>query len=134
MFSTLEISTSALVAEQLRLNAIADNIANLHSTHGAQDGGPYRRKEVIFQVGSPLVRQLGHGVTGRIQEDRRTSFEKRYLPGHPDADENGYVLFPNVKLEVELVDMIEASRAYEANVTAMDVTKGMMVNTLRLLA
>lgn len=132
MFGTLDVSTSGLVAQRIRMDTIAGNVANAFATRRADgEPGPFRRKVALFETGD------GFGAAGvhvqRIAED--PSEPRRVLePGHPDADERGFVAYPNVDVSTEMVNMIEAARAYEANVTAMEMTKTMMANTLRLLA
>jgi flagellar basal-body rod protein FlgC len=132
MFDALDISSSALKAQRTRLDTIAANLANMNTTRSA-DGKPYRRRFAVFAPGRPEdVNAPGVRVSG-IELDR-SEFRKAYEPGHPDADAEGYVRYPNVDLAVEVVNAMEASRAYEANVTAMEVTKAMINSTLRLIA
>jgi flagellar basal-body rod protein FlgC len=140
LFGGLEISASALTAERLRMDVVAENLANAQTTRGA-DGQPYRRKEVVLQeragaFGASLsaaMNQRGGGVeVAGIAEDQ-TPLKQVYDPGHPDADENGYVAMPNVDTVTEMVDLIGAQRAYEANVTAMQAAKQMFSRTLELL-
>jgi flagellar basal-body rod protein FlgC len=140
MFGGLEISASALTAERLRMDVVAENLANAQTTRGA-NGEPYRRKEVVLQeragsFGASLsaaMNQRGGGVeVAGIAEDQ-TPLKQVYDPGHPDADENGYVAMPNVDTVTEMVDLIGAQRAYEANVTAMQAAKQMFSRTLELL-
>ncbi len=132
MLGTLDVSASALSAERIRLNTIAQNLANANTTRDAWGRpNPYRRREVVFSPertrdGEPGVRVLD------VQEDPRP-FRLTWDPGHPDAVK-GYVRMPNVNVIEEMVDMIMASRAYEANVTAMEVTKSMAASTLQILA
>ena len=145
IFDSLAISGSGLSAERLRMDVTAENLANAQTTRGAA-GGPYRRKSVVLQettgsgFGSALAGavgaqggQPGGGVqVGGIVQD--PSPPKRvYDPGHPDADAQGYVSMPNVDPVTEMVDLISASRAYEANVTAMQTAKAMFSKTLELL-
>jgi flagellar basal-body rod protein FlgC len=137
MFDTLDISASGLQAQRVRMDTIAANIANLNTTRDA-DGraNPYRRRFAVFASGlSGRGADAGKpGVhVGRIKQDD-SPFQKRFQPGHPDAGPDGMVLYPNIDLSVEFVNALEASRAYEANVTTMEVTKSMMNSTLRLLA
>ncbi|MFO0974421.1 MAG: flagellar basal body rod protein FlgC [Phycisphaerae bacterium] len=132
MFGTLDISTSGLVAQRTRLDAIAGNIANV-STAGRTDGSiePYRRRAVLFGAGD------GHGGRGVHVEKIVNDPEPARLvkePGHPYADERGMVLYPNVDLPTEMIDGMLAVRAFEANVTAIEATKAMAASTLRLLA
>ena len=144
MFGGLEISASGLTAERMRMDVTAENLANAQTTRGA-NGQPYRRKEVILQeastsFGATLSNVMGGGPTagnGGVQvagvvEDQ-TPLKRIYDPGHPDADAQGYVSMPNVNPVTEMVDLISASRAYEANVTAMQAAKTMFSRTLEIL-
>jgi flagellar basal-body rod protein FlgC len=149
MFDALQVSASALTAERLRMDVTAENLANAESTRGA-NGGPYRRKEVILSeavsgqdFGSRLSVAMGGGATrgggtpggvevAAITEDARPP-RMVHDPGHPDADANGYVAMPNVDSVTEMVDLISSSRAYEANVTAMQASKQMFAKTMELL-
>jgi len=146
MFDGLEISASGLTAERMRMDVVAQNLANAQTTRGA-DGQPYRRQEVVLQertptsgFGAALAGAMGGGRTGtpggvqvaQIAKDQ-TPLKRVYDPGHPDADANGYVQMPNVDSVSEMVDLISAQRAYEANVTAMQAAKQMFSKTLELL-
>jgi flagellar basal-body rod protein FlgC len=129
MFDALEVSASALTAERLRMDVTAENLANAQTTRGA-DGNPYRRKEVVLAErpgGAP-----GGVEVAAITEDQ-TPLKTVYDPSHPDADARGYVQMPNVEPVAEMVDLISAQRAYEANVTAMSAAKQMFAKTLELL-
>jgi flagellar basal-body rod protein FlgC len=149
MFDALNVSATGLTAERLRMDVTAENLANAQTTRGA-DGQPYRRKEVVLSevsgggfggqlakaigagmIGSPPTQPGGVEVTGITQD--QTPGKLVYDPGHPDADENGYLRMPNVDTVAEMVDLISASRAYEANVTAMNAAKQMFSKTLDLL-
>jgi flagellar basal-body rod protein FlgC len=146
MFDAFDISASALTAERMRMDVTAENLANAQTTRTA-DGGPYRRKEVVLQevakgggFAGNLKAAMGAGSSGRpggvevagIAEDS-TPNKMVYDPGHPDADANGYVAMPNVDSVTEMVDLISASRAYEANVTALQSAKTMFAKTLEIL-
>lgn len=151
LFDALTISASGLSAERLRMDVTAENLANAQSTQGP-DGQPYRRKEVVLQAtggdssfqsvldgaidgraGRPAGTSSGAGVqVAAIVEDQNPG-RRIYDPGHPDADGEGYVTMPNVDAVTEMVDLISASRAYEANVTAMQTAKSMFTKTLELL-
>jgi flagellar basal-body rod protein FlgC len=137
MFETLDISASGLQAQRVRMDTIAANIANLNTTRNAQGQAiPYRRRFAVFASGlASRGENAGKpGVhVGQIKQDD-SPFQKRFQPGHPDAGPDGMVLYPNIDLSIEFVNALEASRAYEANVTTMEVTKNMMNATLRLLA
>ena len=145
MFGGMEISASALTAQRLRMNVTAENIANAETTKGA-DGNPYRRKEVTLQsvgqagtFGSQLSRAMGSsgvapgGVQATEITEDQTNGKLVYDPSHPDADEQGYLRMPNVDTVTEMVDLIDAQRAYEANVTAMSAAKQMFAKTLEIL-
>jgi flagellar basal-body rod protein FlgC len=141
LFGGLEISASALTAERLRMDVVAENLANAQTTRGA-DGQPYRRKEVVLQerpgsFGASLSAAMNPGGGGGVQVagivQDQTPLKRVYDPGHPDADAEGYVSMPNVDTVTEMVDLIGAQRAYEANVTAMQAAKQMFARTLELL-
>lgn len=135
MFGSLDVSTSALVAQRIRLDTIAGNIANAQATRRA-DGrpGPYLRRVAVFETGDG---RGGAGVhVSRIVEE--PGVERIYEPEHPHAIRSGpfkgYVEYPRIDLPTEMVNAMLASRAYEANVTAMEATKGMITASLRILA
>jgi flagellar basal-body rod protein FlgC len=134
MFNVLDIGASGLAAQRVRMDTIAGNIANINVTRRAGEGsGPYQRRFVVFGSGQPGDRKKAGVRVDRVGVDT-TEGRKEYLPGHPDAGPDGNVRFPNIDLSVEYVNMLEASRAYEANVTMMEVTKSMMNASLRLIA
>jgi flagellar basal-body rod protein FlgC len=138
--NSINISDSGLTAEKLRMDVISRNIANVNTTRTA-NGTPYRRQVAVFQEGDKQMSfsdyltdasksLIGSGVkVVGITEDK-TPFKSVYDPGHPDADEKGYVKMPNVDIMTEMVNMITASRAYEANVTAINSTKSMALKAL----
>lgn len=142
-FSSNDISASALSAQRLRMDVIAENIANANTTR-AKDGGPYKRKAVTFEerpnvtkFSSSLNNALSRSVEGRGVRVRRIAEDdspgpKVYDPSHPDADDEGYVDMPNVNIVTEMVNMISASRAYEANVTALTTAKTMVAKTMEI--
>ncbi|MEN3284035.1 MAG: flagellar basal-body rod protein FlgC [Solirubrobacteraceae bacterium] len=136
LFDALDASGSALSAERLRMDVTAENLANAQSTRGSNGTGPYKRKEVVLeQAGSSFADSLqaarGVRVAGIVEDS--TPPRRVYDPGHPDADAQGYVTMPNVNTVTEMTDLIGASRAYEANVTAMQTAKSMFARTLDLL-
>ncbi len=133
MFSALDISASGLYAQRTRMDVIANNIASANITNYNGTAEPYRRREVLFEAGVPGANGVGVHVP-RIVEDYKTDFHRAYQPGHPDADAEGYVRNPNVDILREMVDMMSATRSYEANVAAMDATKSMMSTSLRIIA
>lgn len=136
-FSAIDISASGLSAERLRMEITANNIANAGTTM-TQDGSPYRKQSVVFAAamdgatGGPE----SHGLRGvRVLgiEGDPSEFPKIYNPGHPHADEEGFVRQSNVKIPIEMVDLITASRSYEANSKAISLFKEMVEQTLALL-
>ncbi|MGA2151282.1 MAG: flagellar basal body rod protein FlgC [Geobacteraceae bacterium] len=141
-FTSMDVSSSGMAAERTRMNLISSNIANANSTR-TQEGGPYRRKDPVFSAvpatgGFNSVMDR-NGATGlkkvevtQIREDQ-SSPRMQYDPTHPDADGQGYVALPNVNVIEEMVDMISATRSYEANVTAAEAAKSMAMKTLDLL-
>ena len=133
MFNALDISSSALAAQRTRMDAIAANTANATTTRDA-DGklAPFRRRIAVFASGQS---EADNSPGVHVQEIKldQGAFRSVYDPFHPDASPDGNVLYPNIDLATEYVNMLEASRAYEANVTTMEVTKQMMNASLRLL-
>ena len=141
VYSGMDISASGMTAQRTRLDIISENIANVNTTRDA-NGNVYNRKSVIFQEkGTPTFDELLLGTIGysgqgvkitSIFEDTETEGRMVYDPSHPDADENGYVTYPNVSTVQEMTDMIDASRAYEANVTAFNASKNMQLKALEI--
>src|SRR4051812_44292349 len=133
MFGAFDISTSALNAQRIRLDTIASNIANIDTVIGP-DGkpAPYRRIFPVFQA--QRTPDGGAGVSVKSIEEDQSPFTKKNEPGSPAADANGWVSYPNVNLSTEYVNALETTRAYEANITAVETTKSMMNSTLHLLA
>lgn len=136
LFAANGISASGMSAERLRMEVIANNLANAHSTKSA-NGGPYRRQEVVFQeVLETAKSTTASGLRGVAAVDTievQTELPKLYLPGHPDADANGYVTMPNVELPVEMVNLLTAARAYEANVKASQTFRQLSEQALALM-
>lgn len=140
--SSIDISASALTAEKLRMDIISKNIAKANTTRTAS-GSPYRRQMVVFEgaesnipfsqyLNTASKALIGNGVKVKGIVEDKSPFKSVYDPGHPDADENGYVKMPNVDVMTEMVNMITASRAYEANVTAINSAKGMALKALEI--
>ncbi|NLN77780.1 MAG: flagellar basal body rod protein FlgC [Armatimonadetes bacterium] len=127
-FSSFDISASGISAQRARMDVIANNIANADTTR-TPEGGPYKRQRISFcsiyeqTIGN---RSVPAGVQVASVTQDATDYRMVYDPGHPDADGSGYVKSPNVNVVEEMVDMISATRAYEANVTAMNATKSMV--------
>jgi flagellar basal-body rod protein FlgC len=130
MFSIFEISGSAMTAQSQRMNVTASNLANADSVAGP-DGQPYRAKQVHFETLLQSRQGIG-GVRVSAVVDDPSPMKREYLPGHPLADEQGYVTKPNVEAVHEMVNMIAASRAYQANVEVLNTSKQLMLKTLTL--
>ena len=135
LFQSFNISATGMTAERFRTDIISENIANINTTK-TENGDPYRRKIVTFAeknvtpfstyYSTSRNRAVGNGVkVNRVTEDYSTDFVMEYDPSHPDADENGYVSYPNVNTATEMTNLIDATRAYEANVTAFNASKSM---------
>ena len=129
---SLEISAAGMRAQGTRLRVISENLANADSTGEAPDDLPYRRQVVTFR--NLFDRALGADTieVANVVEDP-SQFNRRYEPGHPSADDDGYVLYPNVNTLVEMMDMREAQRSYEANLNAIEVARSMISKTIELL-
>lgn len=143
LFSSLSVSASGMAAERARTELLVENIANAETTR-TPDGGPYRRKDAVFesqQVDSPFsavfqteMDATDTGVTvSDVAVDQRDP-EKRYMPGHPDADKDGFVSFPRINPAEDMVDLVEASRNYEGNVSAISAVKDMIQQSINLLS
>ena len=144
LFTGMNINASGMSAERLRLDVISENIANANTTR-TKEGGPYERKNVIFtekvstadsfgEVLNRTISGIGDGVkVTAITKDTDTDMNLVYEPSHPDADENGYVLYPNVNIVTEMTDLIDASRAFEANATAFEASKNVASRGLSIL-
>src|SRR5262249_43325008 len=142
LFSVLSVSASGMAAQRARAELLVENLANAETTR-TPGGGPYRRKDAVFtsaEQSSPFSAifqtEMGSGVTGvnvtDIVEDTREP-DKRYLPGHPDADKDGYVAFPRINPAEDMVDLLGASRGYQGNVAAMTAIKDMIIHSIELL-
>jgi len=134
MFGSLDISTSGLIAQRTRMEVIAANLANQNSIYDAKGNySPYRRRVPVLAPGDPATGNQGGVHVQNILLDP-SPLRQVYDPGHPNADSKGYVQYPNIDSSVEMINALEASRAYEANITAAEATKSMIQSSLRLLA
>lgn len=148
IFSSFNINASGMTAQRYRMDVISENVANANTTRTA-DGTPYRRKVVTFAekgsqspfsqvLHSAIQHDHDHGASGtgvkvvKVSGDYTTEMNMVYDPSHPDADENGYVTYPNVNIVSEMTDLIDASRAYEANATAFSASKNIALQGLQL--
>jgi flagellar basal-body rod protein FlgC len=141
ILSGMRVSASGMAAQRMRMNTINSNIANVNTTR-TPEGGPYRRKDVVFEA-MPDAKSFGEILTTQPQKDvnrvqvtdvtvDRKAPLLKYEPDHPDANADGYVAYPNINLMEEMANMIMTSRAYEANVSAMNATKDMAMTSLEL--
>ena len=132
MFNAIDVSVSGLTAQRVRMNTIAMNMANV-DTVDSPDGGPYQRRSVVFESGMDARDRNGQGV--HVSEiNKEAVYRWKFDPSHPYADDKGYVKLPGIEPMVEMVNMMEARQAYEANLTAIEVTKAMLNSSLRILA
>ncbi|MBM7555334.1 flagellar basal body rod protein FlgC [Halanaerobacter jeridensis] len=140
LFRGMDISASGLTAQRLRMDTISNNIANVNTTR-TEDGGPYRKKMPVFA--SRLKAEMNNGLSSNnqnvgngveVSKIKESSQPPKlvYKPNHPDADENGYVQMPNINVVSEMTDMMSASRAYEANVTAINTSKEIVKSALQI--
>ena len=141
LIAGIDVTAGALNAQKTRLDIVAQNIANAETTR-TPEGGPYRRKDAVFEsttVASPfssVFRSELDGVGGVAVSEIRVDDsepERRYMPGHPDADKDGYVAFPKVNQAEDMVDLMGASRNYEANVSAISAVKDMIQRSIDLM-
>ena len=140
LFSVLSIGASGMAAQRTRAEVLVENLANSETTR-TPEGGPYRRKDAVFTstgISSPFasvfdaaVQSTGVAVSEIVSDPREP--ERRYLPGHPDADSEGYVAFPRINPAEDMVDLLGASRNYQANVAAISAVKDMIERSLDLL-
>ncbi|MGI5911142.1 MAG: flagellar basal body rod protein FlgC [Syntrophomonadaceae bacterium] len=146
--NTIDISASGLTAQRLRMDTIASNMANIETTRLQNGVGPYRRQVVVFEATNSRskgksfnqllqdnIKTIGTGV--RVKEIREVSEDEEplrrvYDPSHPDADEGGYVNYPNVNIVEEMINMISATRAYEANAKVIEASKNMAASALSI--
>ena len=133
LLGAFEISATGLRAQRVRMDILANNIANANTTR-TEEGGPFRRQLIVL-LGRNISRDFrSGGVEIAGVEDDPSPFKMIYDPGHPDADARGYVSMPNIQIPIEMVDMIAASRAYEANVAAISAAKAMANRALDILS
>ncbi|MGA2115735.1 MAG: flagellar basal body rod protein FlgC [Bryobacteraceae bacterium] len=147
LFSALSVSASGMSAQRTRAELLVENLANAETTR-TPEGGPYRRKDAVFEsntVASPFASVLFQQSEGSLDETSANGVrvaqivtdtrdpERRYLPGHPDADAEGYVAFPRMNPAEDMVDLMSASRGYEANVAAIGAVKDMIQRSIDLL-
>jgi flagellar basal-body rod protein FlgC len=140
LFSAIAVGASGMAAQRARAEVLVENLANAETTRTPQ-GGPYRRKDVVFES-SPAAEEFssifatelgatGVSVAGVVTDNADP--ERRYMPGHPDADADGYVAFPHVNPAEDMVDLMDASRGFEANVAAISAVKEMIQRSISLL-
>jgi flagellar basal-body rod protein FlgC len=141
LFSSISVSASGMAAQRARTEVLVENLANSETTRTA-DGGPYRRKDVIFSedttlgsFSSAMQSAMDSNLSGVTVSETTVDMsapEMRYQPGHPDADKDGYVAFPKINPAEDMVDLLGAQRGYEANVAAISAVKDMINKSLDL--
>ncbi len=136
LFQILDVSASGLAAQRLRMETVASNLANAESTR-TPEGGPYRRRDVVFEA--VPAGSFRTALDAAVRKVRVADVvvdpsppRLKYQPGHPDADPQGFVAYPNVELPVEMVNLVSAARSYEANVTVIEATKSMLLRALEI--
>jgi len=135
VLKAIDISTSALMAQRVRMDMLASNLANVSATHNEQgEPVPYQPRYVIFAADESVGAHGAAGVKVASVEVSQLEPELKYEPGHPDANADGYVAYPNVNVMAELTDSMVAARAYEANLGAIEIAKDLGQQTLRILA
>ncbi len=145
LFGVMELSGTALKAERIRAEVVAANMANAETTR-TQDGGPYRRQDVVFAASPEQQPRFGQVLTSQLGEEKGAEGVevsavvadagaplRRYDPGHPDADSDGYVSFPDINPMTEMVDLMGATRSYGLNASAIQAEKGMLQSSIDLL-
>jgi flagellar basal-body rod protein FlgC len=143
LFSVLSVSASGMAAQRTRAELLVENLANAETTR-TPEGGPYRRKDAVFTsapqisaFGAVFQTEMSEGINGvevsDVIEDTGEP-DKRYLPGHPDADKDGYVAFPRINPAEEMVDLLSSQRGYEGNIAAMTAIKDMLMRSIALLS
>ena len=139
LFAALQVSASGMQAERTRAEALVENMANAETTR-TPAGGPYRRKDVVFSselqespFSAVFQNELATGVTVADITEDNSAPEMRYLPNHPDANAEGYVAFPKMNPAVEMADLLNTTRSYQANIAAMTAVKDMITHSIDLL-
>ena len=143
LLSVLSVSASGMAAQRTRAELLVENLANAETTR-TPEGGPYRRRDAVFTsapqisaFGAVFQTEVGEGINGvqvsDVIEDTAEP-DKRYIPGHPDADKDGYVAFPRINPAEEMVDLLSAQRGYEGNIAAMTAVKDMIMRSISLLS
>jgi flagellar basal-body rod protein FlgC len=139
LFGSMQVSASGMAAQRARAELLVENIANSETTH-TPEGGPYKRKDVVFSsepqtspFSAVFQNEVGEGVTVSDIAVDQSAPQVRYMPGHPDADANGYVAFPNMNPAEDMVDLLSATRSYEANVAAISSVKDMISRSIDII-
>lgn len=132
LFSAMNISASGMKAQSTRMRVISENIANAETTAGTPNEDPYRRKTISFKSRLDRASGVDKVAVDRIDRDQ-SQFRLKYDPSHPSADEKGYIKLPNVNSLIETMDMREANRSYEANMSSIELSRGMLMKTINML-
>jgi flagellar basal-body rod protein FlgC len=133
LFDSMNISASGMKAQGMRMRVISENLANSETTPGNPNEDPYRRKTISFKSELDRARGIEKVAVDKIDRDERTDFRLKYDPSNPAADARGYVKLPNVNTLIETMDMREAQRSYEANLGAIELSRGMLMKSIDML-
>lgn len=132
LFNAMNISASGMKAQGMRMRIISENIANSETTTNSPSEDPYRRKTISFKSELDRSQGIEKVAVKRIEQDQ-SDYRLKYDPAHPAADENGYIKLPNVNSLIETMDMREANRSYEANLSSIELSRGMLTRTIDML-
>ncbi|HUA87386.1 MAG TPA: flagellar basal body rod protein FlgC [Bryobacteraceae bacterium] len=139
LFGSMQVSASGMAAQRTRAEMLVENMANSETTH-TPEGGPYKRKDVVFSsepqtspFSAVFQNEVGEGVTVSDITEDQSAPQMRYMPGHPDANAKGYVAFPNMNPAEDMVDLLSATRSYEANVAAIASVKDMISRSIDIM-
>lgn len=132
LFNAMDISASGMKAQGMRMRVISENVANSETTTNSPNEDPYRRKTISFQSEMDRSKGIEKVKVDRIDRDQ-SAYRMKYDPAHPAADQQGYVKLPNVNSLIETMDMREANRSYEANLSAIELSRGMLTRTIDML-
>lgn len=133
LYNAMGVSAAGMKSQSMRMRVISENIANAETTANNPAAEPYRRKTISFKSHMDRAQGIEKVEVDKVNRDMKTDFRLKYDPAHPAADQNGYVRLPNVNSLIETMDMREANRSYEANLSAIELSRGMLTRTIDML-
>ena len=133
LYNAMNISASGMKAQSMRMRVISENIANAETTASSAGADPYRRKTITFKSELDRANGVDKVAVKEIDRDQKTEFRLKYDPSNPAADDKGYIKLPNVNSLIETMDMREANRSYEANLSSIEMSRGMLTRTIDML-